>query len=77
MMLLEILTRYAQSQICERVFSNVKVCKYDVNKNTLRITSFTSMDNPAAMQVRDSTYYLCEELLCYVYRVPFLAVFRP
>ena len=32
------------------------------------------MDNPTAMQVRNSTYYLCDELLSYFYRVPFFVV---
>src|ERR1700733_163406 len=62
--------RYAQ----EYVFK-VEVYKHDINKKYSKNTSFTtSMDNPALMQVHDSTYYLSDDLFCNGYRVPFLAV---
>ena len=32
------------------------------------------MDNSAAIQVHNSTYYLCDELLCYFYQVLFLII---
>src|ERR1700733_6357179 len=64
--------RYAQEYVSK---VEVYTSKHDIKKKYSKNTLFTtSMDNPALMQVCDSTYYLSNNLFCNGYRVPFLAI---